>query len=86
MIFLLYLFAGFLGAVLKDIVQDNKLVMPKVVDGALVLGFIGGGIVGGAVGVLVDGSFISAMLAGYAGSSVLRSLVATEITGKIKRK
>lgn len=73
--FYLYLVAGFLGALLKDIVKDNRLEMPKIVDGGLALGFVGGGIVGAVVGVVVDGSFISALLAGYAGTAVITDLL-----------
>jgi len=70
-----YFFAGAFGSLVKDILADGKLMLPKVVDGALVLGFIGGMIVGGFVGWAVDGSMLTAAMAGYAGASIIPNLL-----------
>ena len=67
--------AGAFGAVCKDIFQDNKLVLPKITAGEFYLGFLGGVIIGGLVGLSVDGSFLTAMMAGFTGSSVIANLV-----------
>ena len=72
---LILIIAGGLGALVKDLVKDNKLVLPKYEDGVIVLGFLGGVIIGAAVGYLVDQNPTTAFLAGYAGYQMLESLV-----------
>lgn len=67
--------SGAAGALAKDVFKDNKLVMPKFEDGALILGFVGGLIVGGCVGYLVDGQPATAFLGGFAGYQILESLL-----------
>jgi len=80
----LYLFgAGLLGALIKDITMDNTLVMPKISEGKIILGSLGGIIVGGFVGYLVDHSVITAFMSGYAGTSILTTLMSQ---GKDRRK
>jgi fluoride ion exporter CrcB/FEX len=66
---------GGLGAIVKDVVQDNCLVMPKFKDGTIILGCIGGIIIGMCVGYLVDNSPTTAFFSGYAGTQILESLV-----------
>jgi hypothetical protein len=66
--------AGALGAFVKDIVKDNKVILPKYNDGSLLLGFLGGVIIGGVVGYLVDQNPTTAFFSGYAGSQMLISL------------
>jgi hypothetical protein len=73
-IFLLFL-AGAVGALVKDIVVDNKIQLPQVLDSTLVLGFIGSMFVGGFVGWAVDGSYITAALAGFAGLTAIENLL-----------
>jgi len=70
--------AGAIGALTKDVVIDNKLVLPKYEDGSLLLGFLGGMIIGGVVGFLVDQSIPTAFLSGYAGTQVLEALIPKE--------
>jgi len=73
---LLFLFlAGACGSLAKDIVIDGKLQLPKIVDDALILGFIGGMVVGGFVGMIVDGSMVTAAMGGYVGISVIENLI-----------
>ena len=67
--------AGGAGALIKDIVKDNKLVLPKFENGTLLLGFIGGLVIGAAIGYLVDQNPTTAFFGGYAGSQMLYSLV-----------
>jgi len=67
--------AGGLGSLIKDVVKDNKLMMPKYEDGSLVLGFLGGVVIGMAVGYLVDQNPTTAFFGGYAGTQMLESLV-----------
>ena len=73
--YLLFLGAGALGALIKDIVKDNKLVMPKFEDGSIALGFIGGVLIGASTGIVVDGNPITAFLAGFTGSQVIEALL-----------
>jgi hypothetical protein len=70
----LFLF-GMLGALVKDIVTDGKLSLPKCHDGELMLGCLGGMLVGGFVGYAVDHSFLTAALSGYVGVSAIRHLL-----------
>jgi hypothetical protein len=69
------LVAGAFGAVIKDVVKDNKLILPKCKNGEVILGCIGGILVGMSVGYLVDGSPITAFFGGYAGTQMLQSLI-----------
>ena len=78
--------AGAIGSLAKDIINDNKLTLPKINNGELCLGFIGGIILGGITGYYVDGSIITAAMAGYTGSSLIPNLIATTISPNLKEK
>jgi len=67
--------AGAVGALIKEILADNKIKLPKIVQGELDLGFIGSIVIGAFVGYVVDGSFLTAAMAGFAGFSVIENLV-----------
>lgn len=67
--------AGALGALIKDILQDNKLKLPTLEKGELSLGFLGSLVVGGFVGYMVDGSYITAAISGYTGFSIIKDLM-----------
>lgn len=73
--FLLLLLAGAAGALAKDILEDNKIVLPKCTDGILSLGFLGGITTGAAAGYFIDGSLTTAFMGGYAGTGILTSLI-----------
>jgi len=73
-IFFLFL-SGAFGALVRDVLKDNRLVLPRVENGALVLGFIGGMIIGGMAGYVIDGSPLTACLGGFVGYQVISSLV-----------
>lgn len=66
---------GAIGAFTKDILKDNKIELPKKFNGHLVLGFLGGIITGGMAGIFVNNDPATAFLAGYAGTSVIESLL-----------
>ena len=66
---------GAIGALAKDCIEDNAIMLPHIQDGKLFLGFIGAIIVGGFVGLAFDGNFVTAALAGYTGKSVLENLL-----------
>jgi hypothetical protein len=69
---------GFLGSFIKDCLQDNAIELPYKKDGKIYLGFIGGALVGILVGIAIDGSFVTAAMAGYSGTAVLRQLLSKE--------
>ena len=63
------------GAIVKDILKDNKVILPKINNGSLYLGCVGGIILGAIAGYLVDNDPVTAFLGGYAGSQILQGLV-----------
>jgi hypothetical protein len=71
---------GLAGAITKDIIQDNTIKLPKKADGNLMLGSIGGAIIGGFAGILIDGNPTMAFMSGYAGTSIISNLVLSSKT------
>ena len=74
---------GVCGALVKEILEDNKLILPRRVDGELCLGFLGGLLVGGFAGFAVDGNPITAFLGGYAGKSIIETLITQNAMAKM---
>ena len=66
---------GAAGSLCKDIVNDGRLVLPKKDKDELILGFIGGVVIGGLTGIVLDNSPVTAFLAGYAGTQGIESLL-----------
>jgi len=71
------LVSGAVGALVKDILKDNKISVPCIKNGFLYLGCIGGMILGAFAGYFVDNDPVTAFLGGYAGSQVIQSLVSS---------
>lgn len=67
---------GAAGALVRDILGDNFLTLPKITQGKLFLGFLGSMVVGAAIGYLIDHSPITAFFAGYTGKSMFAKLAA----------
>lgn len=67
--------AGAAGALCKEIIIDNKLTLPKKVNGELCLGFIGSIIIGGFAGYLIDHNPAMAFMSGYTGFSVIANFI-----------
>ncbi len=76
------LLAGAFGSLAKDCFVDGELVLPHVKGHALVVGFLGGALIGAFVGYVIDGSVVSAAMAGFTGASVIPSLVAKSPNGQ----
>lgn len=83
---ILFLLVGSAGALVKDIVVDGALVLPRITNGKLVLGFIGSTIVGAVVGLVVDHNLVMAFFSGYAGFSAISSLVPNIIGAETKKE
>jgi hypothetical protein len=66
---------GAIGALIKDIIEDGSLKLPSLKNGNFYLGFFGGVAIGGMAGILIDGSVVTAFLAGYSGTSVIQNLI-----------
>ena len=82
-----FLVAGAFGALVKDIVQDGKISLPKLKDGDIILGCFGGMIIGAFVGIAVDSSFLTAALSGYVGTSAIKHLLPPDtILSSLKKK
>ena len=70
-----YLIAGGLGGIFKSIVEGHGVLMlPYTKDNKLYLGVLSSVLVGGAIGIIVDHSPVSALLGGYAGIHLLENL------------
>jgi hypothetical protein len=69
------LIAGGLGALAKDLVKDNCIVLPSFQNGKYNLGFIGVMIIGSFIGFMVDHNPLTACLSGYVGISVLNDIL-----------
>jgi len=69
------LLAGAFGALLKEVVVDNKLTLPKKLNGELTLGFLGALIVGAFAGWAIDGSLLTAAMAGFSGFAIIEQLI-----------
>jgi len=67
--------AGALGALVKEILVDNKLTLPKKIEGELVLGFLGSLLIGAFAGWAIDGSPLTAAMAGFTSQSVIENLL-----------
>lgn len=80
------LIAGAVGALVKEILQDGGLILPKVKDGRLNLGFIGSACIGAFVGYVVDGSYLTACMGGFVGFSAIEKLIPLKFNAPTKKK
>jgi xanthine/uracil/vitamin C permease (AzgA family) len=69
------LIAGGTGAIIKEIVIDNSLTLPNLKDGKFFLGFLGSALIGAFVGTVIDGSFVTSMMAGFTGLAAIENLI-----------
>lgn len=75
---LLLFAAGAAGALAKELIDDNTISLPKISNGKLFLGVFGSMIIGGFVGYYIDGSYITAAMAGFTGSAVILAMTPTK--------
>lgn len=73
-IYLLFL-AGAGGALIKEIISDNCIKLPTMKDNIIDLGFIGGIVIGAFAGYAIDGSYLTAAMGGFSGTSVIQALI-----------
>jgi len=71
--------AGAIGAFVKDVLVGNEIRLPERIDRTLSLGFIGGMIIGGFVGWVVDGTLLTAALAGFVGFATIENLIPKKV-------
>lgn len=71
--------AGALGAISADIIKDNKIELPKIIDNNLQMGFIGGMIAGGIAGYIIDGSPLTAFMGGYVGKEIIGKILSKKV-------
>lgn len=79
--FILFL-CGAAGALVKDVVKDNRLEMPCLKAGFILLGFLGGMVIGGFAGYVADHDPMTAFLGGFAGYVIIESLVKQNLKDK----
>jgi hypothetical protein len=68
---------GAIGALVKDVVNDGAIELPYKKERKIFLGCLGGTLIGAFVGLALDGNFISALLAGYTGTSLIANLTSS---------
>jgi len=68
--------AGMAGGLIADIVQDNCINLPTKLGHVLNLGSLGGLLIGGIAGVIIDGSYLTAFMGGFMGKEIIVRLVA----------
>jgi hypothetical protein len=73
--YLIIFLAGMGGAFIADILKDNCIELPKKIGGKFFLGSFGGFLVGGIAGVTIDGSLLTAFMAGFMGKEVITRLI-----------
>lgn len=66
--------AGMCGGIIADILNDNSIELPKKIGGKLLLGWIGGAVLGGFAGALIDGSLVTAFMGGFMGKEIITKL------------
>ena len=71
----LLLIAGGAGALIKQVLEKGRIKLPKIINGELDLGFFGAMLIGGFVGLMIDGSYVTAAMAGFVGFSAIQNLV-----------
>jgi len=71
---IIFFIVGACGAIAKDIIEGNKLKLPRVEKNNFCLGFLGGTLIGGISGILADANPVNAFLAGYAGTSLIENI------------
>lgn len=67
--------AGAFGALTHEVVNKNSIRLPRIENGEVLLGVIGGMLVGAFVGIYIDGSFLTSMLSGFTGFAVATKLL-----------
>ena len=67
--------AGAIGALLNDVLNDNCIEIPKIFDGKMYLGILGGMLIGGSAGLAIDGSLTTAFMGGFTGKAVIQRLI-----------
>jgi len=73
--YVLIFLAGAIGAFVADVLKDNCIELPKKLSGRLFLGSFGGLIVGGAAGLIIDGSMLTAFMGGFVGKEIITRLI-----------
>ena len=79
---LYFVIAGGVGALAKDLVKDNCIVLPSFQNGKYNLGFVGSMIIGAFIGYVVDHNPITSALSGYVGISILNNILPTTKNNK----
>jgi len=78
---LIFFLTGAFGALVKDLIEDNTLELPKKIDGRFSLGFLGGMVTGGTVGVLIDQNPATSFAYGFMGTSIIENLIVPKVLG-----
>ena len=73
--YFIFFIAGVAGALVKDIINDGYIQLPYLTGGKFYLGFLGSALIGGCVGLLIDGSYMIAFLSGYVGYSIIENVL-----------
>lgn len=77
---------GALGALVRDVTDDDGLQLPSINQGKFYVGFLGGALIGGVAGLISGDSFLGALTAGFAGYSVILTALNGKITPITKKE
>lgn len=70
-----YLALGAVGALIKDILTDGGLALPRVNQGKISLGFLGSALIGGVTACIADNDPLTALTAGFTSFAIIESLI-----------
>jgi hypothetical protein len=76
--FILNALIGAAGSLVKMIIEDGGIQLPTFKGGKIYLGGVGGMIIGMAAGMIADHDYVTTFLGGFAGTSVINYLVASQ--------
>lgn len=72
--------AGILGALVREIIDNNGLKLPVIKEGVLNLGFVGALGIGGIAGYYLGDTLFGAFTAGLTASALLAGLITKPLT------
>ena len=70
-----FIIFGALGAILKDILDDGGLSLPRFENGKVILGFLGSALIGSVVGCIADNDPLTSIGAGFTSYAIIEQML-----------